>query len=110
MSKASSKRHRPTELAKQSAPTGERVAALTGAYSFLGREVLKRLDVDHRFARVLAIDVRKPNLPFQKTQFHKIDLTVPTADGDLAALFARDKVVFWSGFSDYLRKNVVVKK
>lgn len=27
-----------------------------------------------------------------------------------AARFARDKVVFWSGFADYLRKNVVVKK
>jgi serine/threonine protein kinase len=26
------------------------------------------------------------------------------------ARFARDKIVFWSGFADYLRKNVVVKK
>ena len=27
-----------------------------------------------------------------------------------AAIFARDKIVFWTGFSDYLRKNVVAKK
>jgi hypothetical protein len=27
-----------------------------------------------------------------------------------AARFARDKIVFWSGFADYLRKNVAVKK
>jgi len=27
-----------------------------------------------------------------------------------AALSARDKVVFWSGFFDYLRKNVVTKR
>ena len=27
-----------------------------------------------------------------------------------AARFARDTLVFWSGFADYLRKNVVVKK
>ena len=27
-----------------------------------------------------------------------------------AARFARDKIVFWSGFVDYLDKNVAVKK
>jgi hypothetical protein len=31
-------------------------------------------------------------------------------DASEAARFARDKIVFWSGFADYLRKNVVAKK
>jgi hypothetical protein len=32
------------------------------------------------------------------------------AEARKAALYSRDKIVFWSGFSDYLRKNVVAKK
>ena len=32
------------------------------------------------------------------------------AEATQAALYARDKIVFWSGFFDYLGKNVVVKK
>jgi UDP-glucose 4-epimerase len=69
-----------------------RVVAVTGARSFIGSEVLKRLEEDRRYARVLAVDIRKPTSPLDKVQFHKVDLTLPTADADLAALLAREKV------------------
>jgi UDP-glucose 4-epimerase len=70
----------------------QRVVAVTGAYSFIGAELIKRLERDRRYYKVLAIDIRKPTFPMSKTQFHKIDLTMPTADADLAAVCKREGV------------------
>ncbi len=70
----------------------QRVVAVTGAYSFIGAELIKRLERDRRYYKVLAVDIRKPTFPMSKTQFHKIDLTLPTADADLAAIFKREGV------------------
>ncbi len=70
----------------------QRVVAITGAYSFMGAELIKRLERDRRYYKVLACDVRKPTFPLHKTQFHKIDLTLPTADADLAAIWKREGV------------------
>lgn len=70
----------------------QRVVAVTGAYSFIGAELIKRLERDRRYYKVLAIDIRKPTFAMSKTQFHKIDLTMPTADADLAAIWKREGV------------------
>jgi UDP-glucose 4-epimerase len=69
-----------------------RVVAVTGACGFIGSGLLRRLERDPRYVRVLAVDIRKPDFPLGKTQFHKIDLTIPTADADLAALLQREEV------------------
>jgi UDP-glucose 4-epimerase len=69
-----------------------RVVAVTGASGFIGRELLCRLEQDRRYQRVLAIDVAPPALPMQKTIFHKVDLTQPAADAELARLFAAHNV------------------
>jgi len=66
--------------------------AVTGACSFLGQELLKRLEVDRRYDRVIALDVRVPEAPLDKTEFRRVDLTVPTVDAELAALMADEKV------------------
>ncbi len=86
----SSDGRRRTELAERR--DGGRVVAVTGAYSFVGAELIKRLEADRRYAKILACDIRKPAFPLEKTQFHKIDLTMPAADADLSALFQREKV------------------
>ncbi|MGZ3426527.1 MAG: NAD-dependent epimerase/dehydratase family protein [Polyangia bacterium] len=70
----------------------QRVVAVTGAHSFIGSELIKRLERDRRYYKVLAIDIRKPTFAMSKTQFHKIDLTMPTADADLAAVWKREGV------------------
>ena len=70
----------------------QRVVAVTGAYSFIGAELIKRLERDRRYYKVLACDVRKPSFPLSKTQYHKIDLTLPTSDADLAAIWKREGV------------------
>src|SRR5579859_7670198 len=77
---------------KKSLDPEQRVVAITGAYSFLGAELIKVLERDRRYYKVLAIDVRKPSFPLHKTQFHKVDLTLPTADADLAAILSREGV------------------
>ena len=69
-----------------------RVVAVTGACNFLGTELIKRLEEDHRYDRVIALDVRKPEIPLEKTGFQTIDLTVPTADSELALVLAAEEV------------------
>ncbi|HEX7839152.1 MAG TPA: NAD-dependent epimerase/dehydratase family protein [Kofleriaceae bacterium] len=75
-----------------SSSTG-RVVAVTGACTYLGGELLRRLEEDRRYARVLALDIRPPAvLPGGKTEFVKIDLTQPTIDSELAILLERHAI------------------
>lgn len=69
-----------------------RVVAVSGAHSFLGTEVIRRLEQDRRYRKILAIDIRKPRISLKKTKFFKVDLTLPNADGELAHIFAKHKV------------------
>ncbi len=69
-----------------------RVVAVTGAHSFLGQEVIRRLEQDRRYRKVLAIDIRKPSGRLSKTKFFKVDLTLPNADGELAHIFSQQGV------------------
>ena len=39
-----------------------RVVAVTGACTYLGSELLRRLEEDPRYSRVLALDIRPPAL------------------------------------------------
>ncbi|MEK6608462.1 MAG: NAD-dependent epimerase/dehydratase family protein [Myxococcota bacterium] len=55
-----------------------RVVAVTGAHSFLGAELLRRLERDPRFGKLLAIDVRRPD-GLERSEFHRLDLTAPNA-------------------------------
>lgn len=75
------------------APTTGRVVAVTGACTYLGGELLRRLEEDPAYSRVLALDVRPPALaPGGKVEFVKVDLTQPTVDAELATLLERNKV------------------
>ncbi len=69
-----------------------RVVAVTGACTFLGGELLRRLEEDPRYARVIALDVRAPAQLGGKVEFVKIDLTQPTVDAELATLLSKAKV------------------
>lgn len=82
---------RACRLARPIDPSA-RVVAVTGACSFLGRELIKRLEESRRYAAVIALDVRKPDLPLEKTQYQQIDLTIPAVDGELADVLERHEV------------------
>jgi UDP-glucose 4-epimerase len=69
-----------------------RVVALTGARSFLGEALIRKLEEDRRYVKVLAVDIRRPEIPVTKTRFHKIDLTLPNADAEVAQVLKREGV------------------
>lgn len=74
--------------------TSGKVVALTGADGFLGKRLLLRLEDDPEVARVRVLDVRCPDLDLKKTEFHRIDLTRPTSDQEMAAaLLGADALV-----------------
>src|ERR1041385_2520420 len=76
-----------------STPRTDRVVAVTGACTFLGAELLRRLEEDRRYSRVLALDIRPPALaPGSKVEVVNIDLTQPTVDDDLATLLHKSRV------------------
>lgn len=70
----------------------QRVVAVTGANGFIGGELIRRLEEDRRYEKVLALDIRKPTFPMSKTQYHRIDLTLPNADAEIAAILAQEGV------------------
>jgi UDP-glucose 4-epimerase len=69
-----------------------RVVAVTGACTYLGGELLRRLEEDARYSRVLALDIRPPSVHGSKIEFIKLDLTQPTVDADLATLLQNTNV------------------
>ena len=68
------------------------VVAVTGATSFLGRNLLTLLEEDERVGRVVAIDVRSPSRIGTKTRTHSIDFTESSAENRLGEVFAREEV------------------
>ena len=87
----------------QTSPERERVVAITGACTYLGTEPIKLLEVDQRYQRVLALDIRRPDLPADliKTEHHTVDLTVPTVGSQLAALLRGVDTVIHGAFLSF---------
>jgi UDP-glucose 4-epimerase len=91
---------------RHAAPTGGRVVAVTGAFGFLGRRLLRRLERDPEVERIVALDVRSgwalsdsdEGHPAElltrhpKLSTHDVDLTDPGADRELARVLADERV------------------
>lgn len=63
-----------------------RVIAVVGAQGYLGRRLVGRLVEDPDVDRIVAFDLRPPELPVPKLRFARVDLTRPSADGELARI------------------------
>lgn len=94
---------RAQRRARRERPEEGRVVAVTGACTYLGTELIRRLEEDRRYARILVLDVRDPTAPRHgtgastsgagsKVAFFNVDLTQPTVDDELATLLAREHV------------------
>lgn len=68
------------------------VVALTGIHGSLARALLRRLEDDDRFERIVLIDIRAPSMPVRRARFHAIDLTAPLADVRLAEVLRNEAV------------------
>jgi UDP-glucose 4-epimerase len=81
----------------------DRVVAITGACTYLGTELIKLLEADSRYQRVLALDIRRPDLPSDliKVEHHTVDLTVPTVGTQLAGLLRGVDTVVHGAFLSF---------
>src|SRR4051812_41942644 len=69
-------------------PQGGRVVALTGASSFLGRNLVGVLEDDPDTRRIVAIDVKAPDTSGPKTRMYPVDLTAPASEERVAEILA----------------------
>jgi UDP-glucose 4-epimerase len=69
-----------------------RSIALTGACSFLGKNLVGMLEEDESVSRIVALDVARPVSGGPKTRLYELDLTLPTADERVAEILAAESV------------------
>lgn len=73
-------------------PDGGRRIALTGACSFLGRNLISALERDPSYGRVVALDVESPRTAGPKTRAYRVDLTQPTAGAKVGEILRAEEV------------------
>jgi len=61
-----------------------RAVAVTGAFGFLGRRLLARLEAEPSVERILALDLKPPPGVLRKTAFARVDLSSPRSDAQIA--------------------------
>jgi UDP-glucose 4-epimerase len=69
-----------------------RVVALTGAASFLGRNLVGVLEEDPRTERVVAIDIKAPETSGPKTRMYPVDLTAAASEDRVAEILSAEGV------------------
>jgi UDP-glucose 4-epimerase len=83
---------RPGGSASLSSGQRARVVAVTGASSFLGRNLIGLLEEDERVRRIVSVDVTPPNTAGQKMRRYEVDLTQATAEHRVSEIFASEGV------------------
>jgi UDP-glucose 4-epimerase len=71
---------------------GERIVALTGPRTFLGRNLLGLLEEDDRVRRLVVIDDQAPVSAGSKTRSYVVDRTQPNASARMAEILAAESV------------------
>ena len=69
-----------------------RSVAVTGARSFLGKNLIGLLEEDDRVGRIVSLDIERPETAGQKTRVYDVDLTQPTAEERVAEIFTAERV------------------
>ena len=82
---------RPGDVLAGATPRA-RVVAVTGALSFLGRNLVGLLEEDDRVRRIVSLDLGTPRTAGQKTRAYEVDLAQPGADDRVAEIFAAEGV------------------
>jgi UDP-glucose 4-epimerase len=68
------------------------VVVVTGADSFLGRNIIGLLEQDARVARIVALDTRSPSTAGAKTRFYEFDISQPSSEERMAEVFTAERV------------------
>jgi UDP-glucose 4-epimerase len=70
----------------------KRTVAITGATSFLGRNLVGLLEDDDRVGSIVALDLSAPITAGAKTRAYDVDLTSPTAEERASEIFSAERV------------------
>ncbi|MBK8173608.1 MAG: NAD-dependent epimerase/dehydratase family protein [Sandaracinaceae bacterium] len=73
-------------------PRPRRIVAVTGAASYLGRNLVGLLEEDPSVSKIIVLDIQNPTTAGKKTRFYKIDLTQPAVDSRLSEIFGAEEV------------------
>ena len=84
----------PPEIAAPTlrSKTGHRVIAVTGAASFIGRNLVGLLEDDPQTRRIITIDIAAASTAREKTKHFPLDLTSPAAEERVANILASEQV------------------
>jgi len=69
-----------------------RCVAITGANTFLGRNIVGVLEEDDSVGRIVVIDVKNPSAAGPKTVFYEVDLTQPAVESRVAEILHAEQV------------------
>jgi UDP-glucose 4-epimerase len=69
---------------------GQGSVAITGASSFIGRNLLRRLLESGEERTILVADVQKPPIEDKRIRYFRVDFTEPTADATLAGILKKE--------------------
>ena len=72
-------------------PKSGQVIAITGACSFLGRNLVGVLEEDESVGRIVVLDVETPRTAGRRTRSYKIDLTQPTASARVSEILKAER-------------------
>ncbi|MBU0504959.1 MAG: NAD-dependent epimerase/dehydratase family protein [bacterium] len=64
---------------------------IIGAQGFKGQNLLKHLEINSQYKKVVVIDSKKPCVTLKKTKFYKLDLTETLADVTLTDILKKEK-------------------
>src|SRR5262245_34095731 len=70
----------------------KRTIAITGAASFLGRNLVGLLEEDERVGSIVALDLSAPITAGAKTRAYEVDLTSPIAEERVSEIFSAERV------------------
>lgn len=68
------------------------VVAVTGAASFLGRNLIGLLEEDDRVSSIVTLDVETPPTAGRKSHLYEVDLTQPLIEQKIAEIFTAERV------------------
>lgn len=69
-----------------------RTIAVTGACSFVGRNLVGVLEDDETISRIVVLDVATPRTAGRKTRSYQVDLTQPTAPSRISEILRAEQV------------------
>jgi len=81
-----------TSRAVTRAPAALHSVAVSGACSFLGKNLIGLLEEDERVGRIVSLDIERPSTAGPKTRVYDVDLTQPTAEERTAEILTAERV------------------